>query len=103
MLMHPKDPVQEKERPNVVHCIPCGDCPATYVGQTNRRPEKRMDGHRRAVQKVRVETCALVEHRRSSDHRVDRELVSVLAHSTNLRDRLNLEVYYIRRQTIPLS
>ena len=39
-LVHPKDVVSEKERPNVVYRIPCEGCPATYVGQTKRRLEK---------------------------------------------------------------
>ena len=75
--MCPKDVVLEMERPNVAYHIPCTDCPATYVGETKRRFCKRLDEHRRAVQKTEVEVSALVEHAWKSDHRVDWRHVSV--------------------------
>ena len=52
--MHSKDLVPKKERPNVVYHILRGGCPATYmyVGQTKRMLEKRINEHRRAVQKA---------------------------------------------------
>ena len=45
----------------MVYRVPCGDCPATYVGPTKRRLEKRIDEHRRAIQRAEVETSALAE------------------------------------------
>ena len=42
-LMHPKDTVSEMERSNVVCCIPCVDCSATYVGETKRKLGERVD------------------------------------------------------------
>ena len=35
-LVHPKDPVPEKQSKGVVYSIPCGKCPWTYIGQTSR-------------------------------------------------------------------
>ena len=68
-LVHPKDVVPKMERSNVVYCIPCADCPASYVGETKRRLGKRMDEHWRAVQRAEVEVSALAEHAWKSDHR----------------------------------
>ena len=33
LLTQVKDPVPPEEKAGVVHKVPCGDCPATYVGQ----------------------------------------------------------------------
>ena len=101
-LVHPKDVVPEMERSNIVYCIPCADCPATYVGETKRRLGKRVDQHRRAVHKAEVEVSALAEHVWKSDHRVDWGHVTVLDYSTNLRELLTLEACHIRRQPLPL-
>ena len=103
MLVHPKDVIPEMERPGVVYHIPCADCPAAYVGETKRRLGKRIDEHRRAVQKGEVEVSALAEHAWKSDHRVDWEHVSILDSSTNLHERLALEAFHIRRQPLPLN
>ena len=72
-LVHSKDTVSELERSNVVYCIPCADCSATYVGETKRKLGNRLDDHRRAVQKADFEVSALAEHVRRLDHRVDWE------------------------------
>ena len=102
-LVHPKDVVPKMERSNVVYCIPCADCPASYVGETKRRLGKRMDEHRRAVQKAEFEVSALAEHAWKSDHRVDWEQITVLDYSTDWHKRLTLEACHIRRQPMPLN
>ena len=86
-----------------MYCNPCAGCPATYVSETKGRLEERIDEHRRAVQKVEIETSALAEHVWKSDHRVDWGQVTVLDHSTNLHEWLTLEAYHIRRQLLPLN
>ena len=70
-LVHPKDVAPKMERPNVVYCIPRADCPANYVGETTSKLGKRVDEHRRDVQKAEVEFFALAEHAWKSSHRVD--------------------------------
>ena len=52
-LVHPKDTISELERSNIVYCIPCADCSSTYVGETKGKLGKRLDEHRRVVQKGR--------------------------------------------------
>ena len=69
--MHPKDVVLVKHKPNVVYRIPCASCLATYVHQTKRRLEKRINEHRTAVQKAEIETSTLAEHAWKSDYGVN--------------------------------
>ena len=51
-LVHPKDIISQMERSCMECCIPCGDCPATYVGETKRKLGKRVDEHKRALQRA---------------------------------------------------
>ena len=48
-LSKPKDIVEEERQNNIVYKIPCGDCPATYIGETKRSFETRAKEHARAV------------------------------------------------------
>lgn len=54
-LLHFKNIALDMERLNVVYHVPIVDCHADYLGQTKRKLGKRLDEHRRAVQKVKVE------------------------------------------------
>ena len=105
-LVHSKDVAPDIERSNVVYCIPCASCHATYVGETKRKLGKRVEEHtpcRKAVQKAEVEVSALAEHAWRCDHRVDWGNVAILDYNSNLRERLTLEACHIRRQSLPLN
>ena len=45
LLVHPKDPVHQLERPGVVYHIPCTNCPQVYIGQTGRTLTQRLKEH----------------------------------------------------------
>ena len=60
-LVHLKDVVLEMERSDVAYCIPCGNCLAIYVGETKRRLCRRVDEHKRAIQRADFEVSALAE------------------------------------------
>ena len=64
-LVHPKDVVQDIERSNVVYCISCASCHTTYVGDTKRKIGKRVEEHRKAVQKAEVEVSECSEFHNS--------------------------------------
>ena len=84
-------------------CIPCKDCPATYVGETTRRLVKRLDEHKRAVRKGEMKLSALAKHAWKEGHGVDWGKVAVLDHHHSLHERLSFEAYYIRRQPLALN
>ena len=70
-LVHPKDPVPEKQRKGVVYSIPCGECPRTYIGQTGRTLDHHLAEHRRALKNGDVSASAIVEHMFPAGHQVD--------------------------------
>ena len=102
-LWHPKDVVPVIEMSDVVYCIPCKDCPATYVGETTRKLVRRLDEHKRAVRKGEMELSALAEHAWKEGHGVDWDEVAVLDHHHSLHERLSLEAIHIRRQPLALN
>ena len=103
LLMRPKDRVAERELTGVVYQVPCAGCPATYVGQTNRRLNQRLSEHRRAVESGEAATSALAEHAWEAHHPVDWDKVRVLDHQPHHHQRLILESIHIRSQTRPLN
>ena len=102
-LVHPKDAIPAVERSDVAYYVPCADCPATCVGETRRRLCKRIDEHKRAVQKADVGVSALAEHAWKTGHGVDWKGVWVLDSCHDLHRWLSLEACHIRRQPFPLS
>ena len=68
LLVRPKDPVPQLERPGVVYHIPCTNCPQAYIGQTGRTLTQHLKEHRRAVTNGDLATSALAEHAHSTGH-----------------------------------
>ena len=97
LLMRPKDRMPEKEQTGVVYQVPCAGCPATYVGQINRRLGQQLFKHRRAVESGQAATSAMAHHP------VDWDNVKVLDHQPHLHQRLVLEFICIRSQPRPLN
>ena len=91
------------ERSCVVYCIPCGDCPASYVEETKTKPGKRVNEYKRAVHRVDIEVSALAEHAWSTGHEVDWKRISVLDYNHDLYEQLILEACHIRKQSLPLN
>ena len=103
ILCHRKDVIPATEMSGVVYCIPCKDCPATYVGETTRRLAQRLDEHKMTVRKGEKELSALEEHAWKEGPGLDWDKVAVLDHRHSLHKRLSLEAYYIRRQPLALN
>ena len=102
-LIHPKDVILDMEKSDVVFCIPCADCPATYVGETKRKLCKRMDEHKRAVRMEDFNTSAIAEHAWNAGHGVNWNGVTVLDQPKKLHPRVALEAFHIRKQLLPLN
>ena len=63
-LVHPKDKVDTKEKTGTVYHITCRDCPASYVGETERALGKRVEEHGR-TNSAFEEHCKHQQHSRN--------------------------------------
>ena len=102
-LVHPKDAIPDMEKSGVIYCIPCAECPATYVGETKRKLCKRMDEHKRALRMADFNVSVVAEHAWSAGHGVDWNGVTILDQHKDLHPRLTLEAFHIWKQPLPLN
>ena len=61
-LMRVKNTVPMPKRANVVYSLSFSMCSSTYIGQTGRLLENRMNENKIAVKHARCETSAVAEH-----------------------------------------
>ena len=92
-LVHPKDPVPVSERKGVVYSILC---PSTYIGQTGRSLEMRLQEHRWALKKGDVTALAVAEHMFVAGHRVNLSKASVIDYHPHTQTRCLLESWRIQ-------
>ena len=52
MPVHPKDRINDEEKPEVVYKIPCKNCERVYVGETGRPLGVRIKEHRKEVDSI---------------------------------------------------
>ena len=97
MLSHPKDPVPDLQRRDVVYKIPCAACSSSYIGQTGRKLSQRLDEHRRAFRQADFNSSALAEHAWTCDHAVDWSNVKVLSNPRDYTTRMLEEAVFIRQ------
>ena len=102
-LVHPKDAIPNMEKSSVIYCIPCAECPATYVGETKRKLCKRMDEHKRTVRMADFNVSAIAEHTWNAGHGVDWSGVTTLDQHKILHPRLALEAFHIQKRPLPLN
>ena len=103
MLVHPKDPVPVSKRKGVVYSIPCAECPRTYIGQTGRSLDLRLQEHRRALKNGDVTASAVAEHVFTAGHQVDLSKASVIDYHPHTQTRCLLESWHIQHQQAPLN
>ena len=103
MLVHPKDPVPVSKRKGVVYSIPCAECPRTYIGQTGRSLDLRLQEHRRALKNGDVTASAVAEHVFTAGHQVDLSKASVIDYHPHTQTRCLLESWHIQHQQVPLN
>ena len=102
-LVHPKDQVPQQERPGVVYCIPCTNCPRTYIGQTGRTLTQRLKEHQRAVRNADTATSALAEHAHSTGDPVNWTEARVIDTCSYTSRRCLLESWMIHKENNHLN
>ena len=87
-LVHPKDKVDKDDKAGLVYHVKCGDCDATYVGETERNLKKRISEHRQVSSPVG-------HHLNYNKHSLSKENVSVLHQENDWYRRGVAESIYI--------
>ena len=49
VLVHPKDKQEKKDLTECVYKVPCANCDKTYIGETGRKFEVRLQEHKTEV------------------------------------------------------
>ncbi|CAN7995283.1 unnamed protein product, partial [Ixodes pacificus] len=96
----PQDHTPADGQSRVVYKVECGDCDATYVGETGRKRATRLKEHKRDVPKAthaaRSKT-ELVEHCWTTGHSFDLDNATTLAREQRWRQRKVVESWFVRR------
>ena len=106
LLVHPKDPIEEKKKSGAVYKISCKSCNQVYIGQTGRTLQHRITEHKRALNStdnVLYNTSAVAVHAITQKHRIDWDNAKVIAFEGNLHKRCLLESWYIRNEEFPMN
>ena len=48
ILVHPKDKLLPQQKSEVIYDIPCADCPKSYIGETGRSLDTRLQVHQKS-------------------------------------------------------
>ena len=95
ILSLPKDRTPVFNKPGVVYEIPCRDCNAVYIGQTERNVNTRLKEHKRAVKNMDAEKSALCAHMLDADHHINWNETKILKCETNYYQRTTAESCFI--------
>ena len=96
ILVAPKDKTKTLDKAGVVYQIRCQDCPAHYVGETERQLGRRVKEHQRPSSPVH-------HHMNYNKHSFDPQEVTVMDHDTNWLARGIREAIHITRTNPPLN
>ena len=113
LLVHPKDKIDALQTCDCVYEIPCQTCNKTYIGETGRKFETRLNEHRKDVEKVkdtkytrakRLESVsdqhksAITDHVAQENHVINWEGASIIDKDTNKQTRWIREALWIRKR-----
>ena len=96
-LVHPKDKVTKEDKSGVIYQIKCGECEASYVGETGRQLKDRVSEHRKQ------KSSPIGEHLSQTTHSFSQEDVSVLHHESEWFKRGVAEAIFINRESPSLN
>ncbi|EFN72003.1 hypothetical protein EAG_06100, partial [Camponotus floridanus] len=93
-----KDVIPKVSNTNVVYKIECGNCDASYVGQTGRKLITRINEHKKHIDRVTTNKSVITEHRLNFDHEFKWDDVKILDKESFYNKRLISEMLCIKRQ-----
>jgi len=93
-----KDVLPVLSRSNVVYKINCSDCDASYVGQTERTLNTRVNEHKSHIRRNTTQFSVITDHKQKSKHEFDWDNVKILDVESNCNKRLISEMIHIKKQ-----
>lgn len=88
---------------DVVYKISCQDCEATYIGQTKRRLQTRVNEYLSNINKKTGSPSIISDHRINHRHNFKWNEVAILDREPSYNKRLISEMVYIKKQSQRLS
>ena len=98
-LVAPKDKIKTVDKSGVVYQLNCQECPAAYVGESERALRTRVGEHKRPSNT----TSPVAQHAKQSKHRIDWSNVKVLDQDSNYFSRGVREAINIYRHPSSLN
>lgn len=102
LVVHPKDPMRLKDRAGVVYRVSCGECEASYIGQTGRKLGDRLAEHQNSISR-RPETSAVGLHSADTGHEIQWDNAEILGRDSWENRRLIREAIHIKRSDPALN
>lgn len=107
LLKSTKDPIEEMAKSGIYR-ITCTDCPKTYIGQTRRRMETRLQEHLREAEVARRKNSTnfrskVAEHIVLENHNITMENATMVNHIKDWRKldvAESLEIYKSHKDTL---
>lgn len=93
-----KDRTELNKETNVVYKITCKDCPASYVGQTKRQLQLRINEHKNDYKKEPGKHSVITSHMLTQNHKFDFDNTIILDKEKQLTKRLISEMLHINLQ-----
>ena len=97
LLVHPKDKTTKEKKCGVVYDMPCNQCNATYVGETERSLGTRFKEH------LKHENSAVFEHLQATGHSVSFEDVRIIDSEARFNARKIREALHIYKRKPTLN
>lgn len=95
MIKLGKDKYKKEEISNIVYKINCKDCESTYIGQSGRKLQIRVDEHKKDVKKCKTKS-ALYKHMLDNNCKsIDFDNVKIIDRERNKSKRLFSEMFHI--------
>jgi len=93
-----KDHTELLQKNNIVYKINCGNCEASYVGQTKRQLKTRIKEHCNNIKLDKSKHSVITEHRIDFNHNFNWENIKILDTESNYNKRLISEMLHIKEQ-----
>jgi len=98
-----KDKIEKWKGSNVVYKINCEDCDASYVGQTKRQLQTRINEHRMDINKRSGNHSVISLHQLTNNHKFDWNNVRILDREQSYYNRITSEMIHIKKQSNGLN